>query len=262
MLSFLNSLFRPILPIAGGMTAWVISQACGANYRTSLAAALAIGLSTIGASLYHIGDRHEIYARKAERVEVKDPKLMVFLGQIVFSCSIAVAVLWLPKTCIFVCMFNSITIAAYSARLSGHWKTKNLTMAIVCSTPVAIGWFAGNFGHPIVPWALAIAAVAHLSRELVKDVEDRIANHGFRVTLPMVLGPDKTLQIAGGLLLIAAILPIFIFRFTRNRFQESMVGISILLLLITAGRLMLYKNPNRGKTAIRIATCFLVLALL
>jgi 4-hydroxybenzoate polyprenyltransferase len=254
-------LFRPILPLSSALAAWIISQACGAEVHASLAAAASIALSTVGASFYHYGGANWMYTRKSERLKFSDPQLLMLIGLVIFSLSIAIAVQWLPKLCVYICLFNTISVAAYSAKLSSHWTTKNLTMSLVCATPVAIGWQAGHFTHPIVPWAFSIAVIAHLSREMIKDVKDILANHGRRVTLPMILGTERVLQIAGGLLLVAGILPLYMLRFTESIFQQSMAAMSVAVFLLTAGQLIFRRQAKRSETAITTALFFTLMAL-
>lgn len=254
-------LFRPILPLSSALAAWIISQACGAEVHTSMAAAASIALSTVGASFYHYGGANWMYTRKSERLKFNDPQLVMLIGLTIFCISIAIAVQWLPKQCVYICLFNTLSVAAYSAKLSSHWTTKNLTMGLVCATPVAIGWQAGHVTHPIVPWAFSIAVIAHLSREMIKDVKDILANNGRRVTLPMILGTDKVLQLAGGLLLAAGGLLLYVLRFTQNAFQESMVVLSVGVLLLTAGQLIFRKQATKSETAITVALLFTMLAL-
>ncbi|MFA5184410.1 MAG: UbiA family prenyltransferase [Patescibacteria group bacterium] len=254
-------LFRPILPVSGGLAAWIVSQTCGADFQLSLAAALTVAFGTIGASFYHYGGANWMYARKSERLQFKDPQVIMLIGLVIFSLSIVIAVQWLPKQCVYIALFNTIAVAAYSAKLSSHWITKNLTMSLVCATPVAIGWQAGHLTHPIVPWALAIAMLAHLSREMIKDVKDIIANNGRRVTLPMVLGTDRVLQIAGSLLLIVGVMMISLLRFTGNIFQQTMVAIAVTLFVLTAWRLILRKQARRSETVITFGLFCILLAL-
>jgi 4-hydroxybenzoate polyprenyltransferase len=254
-------LFRPILPLSGGLAAWIVARACGADLYSSIAAAATVALSTIGASFYHYGGANWMYARKSERLKFADPQVVMLSGLVIFSFSIAIAVQWLPKQCVYIALFNTIAVAAYSAKLSSHWITKNLTISLVCATPVAIGWQSGQFTHPLVPWALAIAVLAHLAREMIKDVKDVIANHGRRVTLPMVLGTGSVLQLAGSLLLIVGVMMIFLLRFTGGILQQAMVAISVTLFFLTAGQLIIHKQARRSETAITMGIFAVLLAL-
>ncbi len=255
-------LLRPILPISSGLAAWIVSQACGANIQSSIAAAASIGTGTIGASFYHYGGANWMYARKSERLKFSDPQIIMLIGLAICCLSIAIAIQWLPKHCVYIALFNTIAVAAYSAKLSSHWITKNLTMSLVCATPVAIGWQAGNVTHPIVPWALGIAILAHLAREMIKDVKDIIANNGKRITLPMVLGTSRVLQISGSLLIAAGVMIISLLQFTGSIFQQFMIALSVIIFLFTASHLIIHKQAMQSETAITIGIFFILLALI
>lgn len=255
-------LIRPILPISSGLAAWIIAQACGAKFEQSIAVAISIALSTIGASIYHYGGANWMYARKSDRLKFEDPELLRLAGLAIFCVSIGIAVLWLPKACVLISLFNTLAIAAYSAKLSSHWITKNITMSIISATPILIGWYAGNVTHPIVPWAIGLAAISHLAREIIKDVKDILANEGKRITLPMVLGPENALQISGALLLIATVLPLIILQFTENVFQITMMVMSALILLTTAVALIVSKKAGNCETLIHTSLCLVLFALL
>ncbi len=254
-------LVRPILPISSGIATWIIAQFCGAPVEQSIAAAVTMALNTIGASFYHYGGANWMYARKSERFKFKDPEIIRLLGLLIFSLSIAIAVLWLPKICVLICLFNTFAIAAYSAKLSSHWTTKNITMSIVCITPIALGWQAGTISHPIVGWGIAMAASAYFAREVVKDVKDILANEGNRVTLPMVLGINHALQLAGILLFISVIPIIKLLQFAESPFQITMAGTAVLLLITTGSILLIKKKAWRSETLIQGAICLMLLAL-
>jgi 4-hydroxybenzoate polyprenyltransferase len=208
-----------------------------------------------------------MYRRKCEWLKFSNPWILMVGGLITFGVSAAIAAQWLPKPCALICLFNMVAVVAYSTKLSSHWKTKNITMAAVCATPVVIGWQAGQINHPIVPWALGIAALAHLSREIVKDIQDILANEGKRVTLPMVLGdrvegPKRAAQLAGGLLAPAVVFPLYMMRFTHTAFQESLIALAVAVLVATAGWLIFRKEPGKSKTAITAALLFTIVAFL
>ncbi len=262
MLVLAYKLIRPVLPISSGLAAWIIAQSCGAQLEQSLAVAASIALSTIGASFYHYGGANWMYARKSDRLEFKDPETLRLVGLGIFCLSIAVAVIWLPKQCVLICLFNTLAIAAYSAKLSSHWITKNITMSLISTTPIIIGWYAGAMTHRIVPWAIGLAALAHLAREIIKDVKDILANEGKRITLPMVLGTEHALQISGGLLLIATLLPFAILQFTESVFQMTMIVMSALVLLMTAVILLTKKKAGICETLIHASLCLILIGLL
>lgn len=261
MLLLVYKLFRPVLPISSGLAAWIVSRACGAGVEESSAAALSIGLSTIGASFYHYGGANWMYARKSDRLKFKDPEAIRLIGLGIFCASVAVAVIFLPKQCVLICLFNTLAIAAYSAKLSSHWLTKNLTMGIVSTTPVVIGWQAGSETHAIVLLAICLAALSNLAREIVKDVKDILANEGKRITLPMVLGKEEALQCAGILLIIVTVLPLLALQFTESPVQMALVICSAVIFFLTALVLLLVKRAGRAETLIHTSICLVLVAL-
>lgn len=260
-LFLLYKLTRPTLPLLSGLAVWIIAQSCQAAPEQALAAAMSMALGTIGASFYHYGGANWMYARKSERFKFKDPEIVRLIGLALFSVSICIASIWLSKTCVLICVFNTFIIAAYSAKLSSHWTTKNIAMSIVCVTPILMGWQAGSVTHPLIAWSIAVAAVAYFSREIIKDVKDILANEGKRVTLPMILGKEQALQISGGLLIIAAILLFGVLQFTKGTFQTTMGGAAVLTLLTTGTILLVKKRAGRCETLIELSIGFILLAL-
>jgi|GEM_PF-5784969 len=262
-LGLLNKLIRPILPLTGGFGAWIIARACGADAQTAKAAAVAIGASAIGASFWHYGAANRMYARKHERIEFQDPDILKLMGLATFWFSINVAQSMLPEACTYICTFNLVVIAAYSEKLASDWTTKNLTMAIVSATPIIIGWQAGKFRHPMVPWTIALTMLVHLAHEIVKDVRDRKANEGIRVTLPMVITNEGALQVAGAALLVATVLPLFLLRFTGTPIQRDMIIFSMTVFLLTAMWLIIRKQQiGVCKNLMKLGLCFTIAALI
>lgn len=261
-LNFVYKLVRPIIPLSSGFGTWIVSKYCGAGGEQSLIAAIAIALSTIGASFYHYGGANWMYARKSDRFKFKDPEMIRLAGLIIFGLSICLAALWLPKLCVLVCVFNTLAIAGYSAKLSSYWLTKNMTMAVISATPIILGWLAGGIFHPIVLWGIGVACIAHLSREIIRDVEDIFANEGRRITLPMVLGEKRALQIAGGLLIVAGLVTVAMLQFVYTKFQIAMVSLSIVIFLSTAIILFYSQKPGRCYTLVNASISLILVALL
>lgn len=257
----LYKLIRPIIPLSSGLGTWIIARYCEAPFEQALAAAISIALGTIGASFYHYGGANWMYARKSERFKFKDPEIIRLIGLGIFSVSICIATMYLPKQCVLICVFNTFAIAAYSAKLSSHWTTKNITMGIISVTPIVIGWQAGTVSHPIVFWTIGIVCIVHLSREIIKDVQDIVANEGKRVTLPMILGTEQALQISGILLLIGSILSLVFLQFTESIFQTTMAITSTIIFALTGATLLINKKPGSSKALIYVSICFVLLAL-
>jgi geranylgeranylglycerol-phosphate geranylgeranyltransferase len=91
---------------------------------------------------------------------------------------------------------------AYSPFLKSRGIRGNLAVAVVASLPLVYGALAvGDWRAGLVPWALA--ALLHLARELVKDLEDVAGDLAIgRHTLPIVWGTDAGFLAATGILLL------------------------------------------------------------
>ncbi|MBU0707236.1 UbiA family prenyltransferase [Patescibacteria group bacterium] len=192
---------RPHNCLTAALGTWIIALLSnGPEWITSvkLAASLSMGIGCLGASLFHYGAANKMYARKHwDNVEVENPKLLIVLGLLAFAVSILLALMFLPTTTWFVVFYNTIAIVLYSRVLSRHWVTKNVVIAVVCTTPILLGWLSGQRLHSAVPFGIITIFCAYWAREIVKDVTDIEANQGIRVTLPIWLGIVWARRIAG-----------------------------------------------------------------
>ena len=262
MLYLMYKLLRPSVPISAGLAAWITAQACGADHSTSLAAAIAIALSAIAASIYHYGGQNVMYARKSECLRCQDPESLSLLGLLTFSLSIAVSATWLPVEGTYVCLYNTIAITAYSMKLCRHWTTKNLVMGSVSVTPILIGWAAGAQTHPLIPFALSAAFFSHIAREMIKDVEDIQVNCGIRVTLPMILGTVRVLQISGALILMAAGTMAAMTQFAASAVSQVSLVAGVALLTCVGLGLLITENLRHGKTLVTTSLFLVIFGLL
>jgi len=188
-----------------GISTWLIALLSNGPLWFStpkVAVAFCMVCSCMGSSLFHYGRRADIYKRKwYDPVTVARPWLLISIGSLLFAGSILIALAYLPTGCLWIAVFNFLTIMLYANFLDQFWPWKNLVIAFVCSTPVAAGWLSGHRMHPIVPYLVAAIYGAYLAREILKDVIDRDANRGKRFTMVMSLGIKPTLRIAGMVLL-------------------------------------------------------------
>ena len=202
--------------LVAGIGTWVTALVSNGPQWCSppkVASALTMGFCVAGSSLYHYGAAREIYARKSERWWVtQTPRwsLMLF-GISAFIVAVFIAKAFLNLVCASIVIFDAVVIILYAKYLGRHWLTKNLAIAVVITSPVFLGWFAGHRMNPAVPWLIAAIGMAYLAREIIKDVDDVLANQGRRVTLPMALGQIGAMRVAGlcsiistGLLIFAA----------------------------------------------------------
>lgn len=197
--------------LMAGLSTWVVAiLSDGGSWFAinKLIASSAIALSVMGASLYHFGAAHYMYARKTERFASTDQKTvtkLIILGLMCISIAIIASLVYLNLACKSIVLIDALIIILYSRVLSRYWWTKNPLIAFVCISPILLGWFTGQRLHPYVPHVIFAVFFAFLTREIVKDVQDRIANHGLRLTLPLWLGVAKARTIAGITMVISVI---------------------------------------------------------
>lgn len=204
---YLQKITRPSQCILAALATWVVALLSNGPYwftEAKIAAAAVIFFSVLGSSLWHYGARADMYAQKHyDLVLVKNPSRLLHLGSIAFACSILLATLFLPWSCIAIATLNMFVIFLYAKHLDQFWPWKNLVIAFVCTTPLLLGWMSGQHLHPVVFPLIVAAFFIYLTREILKDIQDREANHGLRYTMVMDLGVPTSLRIAGAQLAIA-----------------------------------------------------------
>lgn len=120
----------------------------------------------------------------------------------------------------------------YTGGLDQYWPWKNLTIALVCITPLLFGWFSGHCLHPIIPPFIWATFFFYLAREILKDVADEEANHGHRFTMVMDIGIPAAVRVAGVVLLISISLIIYSLKYApHNVWVRGLFGTGILWLI-------------------------------
>lgn len=209
-LKYVKKIVRPSQVMIGGMGTWIVALLSnGPSWvnQEKVVSGIVIALSILSASIWHYGARSDVYAKKWwDPVHVRKPGLMRIVGAIGFFSSFMLAINFLPVECAVIAAFNAVAIMLYARCLDQFWPWKNIIIAGVCITPLLVGWFSGHRLNPIVPPLICATFFVYLSREILKDVMDREANHGKRFTMVMQLGVGVTLRIAGAVLLLSTLL--------------------------------------------------------
>lgn len=104
---------------------------------------------------------------------------------------------------------NALALAAYEARLKRAGLPGNVLVALLVASTFAFGALAT--GVPPTAWGLlwllaAMAFLANVARELLKDVEDMAADSGERDTFPLRAGAGAARLLAFGLVNAAVLL--------------------------------------------------------
>ncbi|MDP3964976.1 MAG: UbiA family prenyltransferase [bacterium] len=208
-LHFWLKVSRPHHCLAAGLAAWVsalLSNGTEWLTMTNLAAASSIALGCLGASVFHYGAANRMYARKYwDLIPLDNPICLQRVGLAFMLTSVIIAVVMLNLFCVIVTFYNTVAIILYARWLAKHWASKNLVIALVCTTPVLLGWFSGHRLNPVVPYGLGAVFCAYWAREIIKDVSDIRANQGIRVTLPIWLGIKQARKVAGGFQCISVV---------------------------------------------------------
>lgn len=213
-LKYYIKLTRPINCLAVVFGTWLMAfLSDGSDWFASpkIAAALAMGASCLGASLFHYGAAEEMYLRKDDyREEFHRPVLLLILGVLAILGSWITAGIYLPFVCLVIIILSSFVIFSYAKVLSRHWLLKNIVIAILCTTPILVGGFSGNRFLLGLIYFIVIVFFAHYAREIIKDIQDIKADTGLRKTLPIQFGTPKAARIAGCLATFSLIFIILI----------------------------------------------------
>ena len=109
---------------------------------------------------------------------------------------------WVSRPLFLLAVAALAVMLAYSPWLKSRGIRGNLAVAVVASLPLVYGAVAvGDWRAGLVPTVLA--ALLHLAREIVKDVEDVAGDLALgRRTLPIVWGTEAGLLAAAGVLAV------------------------------------------------------------
>jgi 4-hydroxybenzoate polyprenyltransferase len=236
--------------------AWLMANLSQADSHLIFLVSLVSGLSCLGSSVFHFGAGHRIYSRKSEAIKIGRPWILVLAGGLILASSVAISFTNLPPLCTATLLFNAATVSVYSVWLSKRWYIKNPLIAAVCSTPALLGWLVGTTTHPATWYILTSIYCTFLSREIIKDVEDIRANHGRRVTLPMVIGISGALKIAAVTAMFGATSVFFL----RDYLWTA--DISVGILAVTAVCLWTARYPIKPQRLITIGMATLMLSVI
>jgi geranylgeranylglycerol-phosphate geranylgeranyltransferase len=175
--------------------------------------------------------------------------------------AIAVAVSVFVNVYALLIVVTAILIMVYYER---SLKAKGL------SGNLAISWLTGSlflFGGAAVErlelaWILAaLAFLATLGREIVKDVQDMEGDRSSRLTLPMRIGPMRANYLASASFLAAVVLsPAPYFLDLLSVWYVPVVAVAGAIFIYCA--LILFRNPERGQKVAKLAMLAALLAFL
>jgi len=225
--------------LIAALATWVIALLSNGHDWWSvnkIAASMTMFIGVMGASVFHYGAARKMYARKYwDLIDGSRPWILITVGSPLIITAVSIAFCYLPRICFWIAIVDTVSISLYAIILSKYWITKNTVIAFVCTTPVLMGWLAGNHIHPALPYFFVMVFFSYLGREIFKDINDIEANKGLRVTLPIWLGSiQKALWVAYTSILLSCICLLLLFDAYKEAtiFAEVFYLIALLVFLI------------------------------
>jgi geranylgeranylglycerol-phosphate geranylgeranyltransferase len=175
-------------------------------------------------------------------------------GALVFSIALFVAAValavTLPVAALALAAINLVALVAYTELFKGLPGLGNALVAYLVGSTFLFGAAAvGEIGPAVVLFVLA--AIATLTREIIKDVEDLEGDREEGLnTLPIAIGERRALAVAAVLLVVAVLASPF--PYLMGYFEET-----YLLLVVPANAVMLYaayesfEDPTAGQSHLK-----------
>lgn len=255
----LIELMRPVNVIAASVLTFIGAFVAGGIGDEPIAVATAVvatGLAVgAGNAINDYFDREIDRINQPERAIPRgavSPRGALVFSVVLFGGAVALAVT-LPPLAIAIAGINLLALVAYTELFKGLPGIGNALVAYLVGSTFLFGAAAvGTVGPAVVLFILA--AVATLTREIIKDVEDIEGDReeGLR-TLPIAVGERRALVVAAVLLVVAVVaspLPFLIGPF----------GVAYLLVVVPADAIMLYaayesfEDPTDGQTHLKYGT--------
>lgn len=120
---WLCKITRPVQFFASGFGAWLIAQISNGPdpfVTHKMAAAFTMSFACLGASVFHFGATHEMYARKSwDLVEVQHPQRLMIAGACAFTIAVAIAAAFLSWKCVGLVVFDALALVLYARVFPG-----------------------------------------------------------------------------------------------------------------------------------------------
>ncbi|ELZ14451.1 prenyltransferase [Natrinema thermotolerans DSM 11552] len=204
-------------------------------------------------------DRINQPGRAIPRGAVSPRGALAFSG-LLFAGAVALAVT-LPATAIAIAGVNLLALVAYTEFFKGLPGLGNALVAYLVGSTFLFGAAAvGEIAPAVVLFVLA--AIATLTREIIKDVEDIEGDREEGLnTLPIAIGERKALIVAAVLLVVAVVA-------SPIPFLRGYFGVAYLLVVAPADAVMLlaayesFANPTIGQSRLKYGMFLAALAFI
>ncbi|WP_436347674.1 geranylgeranylglycerol-phosphate geranylgeranyltransferase [Natronorubrum sp. FCH18a] len=255
-----NVIAASVLPFIGAFVAGGVTE-----YPLAVAAAVAATGLAVGAG----NAINDYFDREIDRINQPDraiprgavsPRGALAFSLVLFAGAVALA-LTLPTAALAIAAINLVALVAYTELFKGLPGLGNALVAYLVGSTFLFGAAAvGDMGPAVVLFVLA--AIATLTREIVKDVEDIDGDREEGLnTLPIAVGEERALIVAGALIVIGVVAsPIpFLLRY---------FGVAYLLVVLPADAIMCYaayesfEDPTAGQSHLKYGMFLAALAFI
>ena len=167
-----------------------------------------------------------------------------------------------------IAIFASLSLILYSFKMQKLKFLGNFIVALNSSLPFLFGYFAAsiNFENFLIILSFFLAALfASLARELLKDLEQKEIDKGFKVTLPHLLGEKNCIYfvfVYSFLAILFLSLPLFTFKLKFLNTPYILFLFLASLILIFSFKLSVSKYYAKAKLFAKIAMLFALIAFL
>ncbi|AGB32531.1 prenyltransferase [Natrinema pellirubrum DSM 15624] len=263
----LLELTRPVNVIAASALTFIGAFVAGGVAEEPLAVAAAVvatGLAVgAGNAINDYFDREidriNQPGRAIPRGAVSPRGALAFSG-LLFAGAVALAVT-LPATAIAIAGVNLLALVAYTEFFKGLPGLGNALVAYLVGSTFLFGAAAvGEIAPAVVLFVLA--AIATLTREIIKDVEDIEGDREEGLnTLPIAVGERKALVVAAVLLVVSVVA-------SPIPFLRGYFGVAYLLVVAPADAVMLlaayesFADPTTGQSRLKYGMFLAALAFI
>ncbi|WP_435552858.1 geranylgeranylglycerol-phosphate geranylgeranyltransferase [Natrinema sp. CGMCC1.2065] len=263
----LLELTRPVNVIAASALTFIGAFVAGGVAGEPLAVAAAVAATGLAVGAGNA--INDYFDREIDRINqpgraiprgAVSPRGALAFSVLLFAGAVALAVT-LPATAIAIAGVNLLALVAYTEFFKGLPGLGNALVAYLVGSTFLFGAAAvGEIAPAVVLFVLA--AIATLTREIIKDVEDIEGDREEGLnTLPIAIGERKALVVAAVLLVVAVVA-------SPIPFLRGYFGVAYLLVVAPADAVMLlaayesFANPTTGQSRLKYGMFLAALAFI
>lgn len=265
----LVELTRPVNSIAAGVLTFIGSFVAANQGLPTLPVAAAVGATVLatgaGNAINDYFDREIDRINNPERPIPRgavSPRGGLWFSIGLFLLAVVVALAFLPDLAIAIAVVNLLALVTYTELFKGLPGVGNALVAYLGGSTFLFGGAAVENVDSTIVVLFMLAALSTLAREIIKDVEDVAGDREEGLnTLPIAIGERRALQLAAGMLVVAAVA-------SPVPYLTATFGITYLVVVVPADAIMLYAgyegfgDPTAGQSHLKYGMFLAALAFI